>query len=112
MKKSELKQLIRESYKELKEGKFDYEIYHKSFTGCAQEVLKYVKKLGYEVNEEEWESEVTLGGAGGGRARPGVGKTNKFFISLEKNGKPTRRSIQFQVYGMDNGTFELNMYIA
>lgn len=89
----------------------NYEIYHRSTTDALNTVLKYVGKKGYTVDQDEWDMEVTTGGASG-RARPSVGKTNKFNVSLLKNGKKTRKQIHFQIYGMSSGKYELNMYIS
>ena len=106
MKKSELKEIIREVVRESK-----YEIYHKSFTACANEARRVAEKAKYDIDEDSWSDEVAFGGRYG-RARPGIGKTHRFSIALTKNGKETKRTLQFQVYGMENGTFELNAYIG
>ena len=44
------------------------------------------------------------------RSRPSEGKTTEFTIRLLKGGKPQRKSLQIQVYGMKKG-YELNAYI-
>ena len=50
---------------------------------------------------------------GSGPAKPKKGKTNKFNISLSKNGKEQKKALQIQVYnrGTNENEFELNMYI-
>jgi len=99
------------SFKEyVNEAKTPYEIDHKSFTSAWNEVQKYVEKEGYTMDEGDVDQQVTFGGTTG-RARPSTGKTNKFDIRLEKNGKPTKKGIHFQVYGKPN-SYELNMYIS
>jgi len=39
------------------------------------------------------------------------GKTVKVSVELTKDGKPQRKELQIQVYGMKNG-YELNCYIG
>ena len=94
----------------ISEIKQRYEIYHKSFTSAWDEVKSYVAKQGYQMDEGDVESQVTFGGTTG-RARPSTGKTNKFDIRLEKDGKPTKKIVHFQVYALPN-SYELNMYIS
>ena len=90
----------------------DYsDTYFQSFTDAAQYVRDYAKRKGYEIDEDDWYSKVALGGRYT-RARPSKGKTNSFTVGLHKNGKPQRKSLHFQVYGMDSGTYELNLYIS
>ena len=98
------------SFKQFLTEKKKYEIYHDSFTKAWQEVQDYVKSEGYTMNEEDVDHQVTFGGATG-RARPAKGKTNRFKIQLLKDGKPTKKYVHFQVYGMPN-SYELNMYIG
>ncbi len=45
-----------------------------------------------------------------GPKKPSEGKTNKFSIELSKDGKPSRKQLHIQVYGMRN-SYELNAYI-
>jgi hypothetical protein len=42
--------------------------------------------------------------------RPSVGKTTRVSLELTKAGKPQRKMLHIQVYGMKNG-YELNSYI-
>jgi hypothetical protein len=83
-----------------------YEIYHKDFTSAVQHALSQVESKGYEVDEDEWFRKVSSG-----PRKPGRGKTNIYTIDLMKNGKPTPRKLQMQVY-YDQGRYELNMYIS
>ena len=87
----------------------NYKVYHKSFTEAAEEAKAMVEKRGFEIDEDDWHSQVTLGGKNL-RSRPSVGKTTSFTVGLTKDGKPQRKALQFQVYGMKNG-YELNAYI-
>ena len=86
-----------------------YTLYHNSFTDACEEAIKLAKKSGYEIDENDWFTAVATKY---GRGRPSVGKTNKFQVQLLKNNTPSKRNLLFQVYGMENGKFELNVYIA
>jgi len=90
----------------LKEGKKDYEIYHKTFTSAVEEVEKFAEKNGYEIDSDEMFNKV-----GTGPKKPSVGKTNEYHLTLMKNGKEDRKKLHFQVYGMKT-QYELNMYIS
>lgn len=87
----------------------NYETYHRSATDAAQEAKQFAEKEGYEVNEDDWNSEVAMGGKYG-RLRPSEGKTHRFSIRLEKNGKEARKQLHFQIHGMGS-KYELNAYI-
>lgn len=88
------------------EGKKDYEIYHDSYTSALNAVQDFIKKNGFEMDEDEWFTKVSTG-----PKRPSEGKTNRFTLPLMKGGKESRRVISFQVYGMGD-RYELNMYIG
>jgi hypothetical protein len=87
----------------------DYQVYHKSFTDAADAARKMAEKRGFEIDEDDWQTQVALGGKNV-RSRPSVGKETRFTVGLIKNGKPQRKALNFQVYGMKNG-YELNAYI-
>tara|TARA_R110000803_G_scaffold83476_1_gene149569 strand:- start:1290 stop:1589 length:300 start_codon:yes stop_codon:yes gene_type:complete len=95
-----LKELLSES---------DYKIYHKSFTEASEEARKLAKKRGFEIDEDDWQSQIVMGGRNK-RSRPSEGKSTDFKIGLTKGGKPQRKALQIQVYGMKSG-YELNAYI-
>ena len=89
---------------QLEEGKSStgYELYHRDFSSAMQHAYKHAKaKLGVDVDPEEIDSKVASG-----PRKPSKGKTNTYRL-LDKGGK---KAIQVQVYGMDNGKYELNMY--
>lgn len=81
----------------LSEGK--YQVYHKSYTSAINTALEYAEKQGYEYDKEETAREIGMG-----PKKPSAGKTNRFTISLTKDGKPQRKALQIQVYNM--GTFK------
>jgi hypothetical protein len=86
--------------------KSDYEIYHKDYSGAVQTAIKQAEKRGYEVDMDDWHDKVATG-----PKKPSAGKTNSFSINLMKDGKPSKKKLQMQVYNMDNHKYELNMYI-
>jgi hypothetical protein len=86
------------------------ETYFKSFTDAASAAKAYAMKKGYEIDEDDWQTQIAMGGKYS-RSRPGVGKTNKFTIGLLRNGKSQRKALHIAVYGMESGNFELTNYI-
>jgi hypothetical protein len=100
-------------YHELGENKLkenSAETYHNSFTHAAEAAKAYAIKKGYEINEDDWQTQVALGGRYS-RSRPGVGKTHSFTVGLLRNGKPQRKALNFSVYGMESGKYELTAYV-
>jgi hypothetical protein len=100
-------------YHELGENKLkenSVETYHNSFTHAAEAAKAYAIKKGYEINEDDWQTQVALGGRYS-RSRPGVGKTHSFTVGLLRNGKPQRKGLNFSVYGMESGKYELTAYV-
>ena len=100
-------------YHELGENKLtenSVETYHNSFTHAAEAAKAYAIKKGYEIDENDWQSQVAFGGRYS-RSRPGVGKTHSFIVGLLRNGKPQRKGLNFSVYGMESGKFELTAYV-
>jgi hypothetical protein len=85
--------------------KEDYKIYHDSYTSAINTALDYAEKKGYEYDKEETAEKIGLG-----PKKPSEGKTNKFSINLTKEGKPQKKKLQIQVYGMEK-KYELNCYI-
>jgi hypothetical protein len=86
--------------------KSEYEVYHKDYSGAVQTAIKQAEKRGYEVDMDDWHDKVATG-----PKKPSSGKTNSFSINLMKDGKPSKKKLQMQVYNMDNQKYELNMYI-
>ena len=89
--------------------KSDYLIFHESFTACATEARRVAESQGYQICERNWETEIAFNGKYS-RARPDVGNVHRFTVALEKNEKPQRKALHFQVYGMAT-CFELNAYV-
>jgi hypothetical protein len=83
----------------------DFETYHKSYTSAINAAREYAEKKGYEINDDDAFTKIGMG-----PRKPSEGKTNKFSIELSKDGKPSRKQLHIQVYGMKN-SYELNAYI-
>lgn len=88
------------------EGKYDYTVYHNSYSSAVQAAEKYAERRGYTVDEDDWWNKVATG-----PKKPSEGKTNSFVIDLMKNGKPNHSTLAMQIYGRGNGKYELNCYI-
>ena len=84
--------------------------YFNSFTDAVSYARKAAEKRGFEINEDDWQTQIALGGKYS-RSRPSVGKTNTFNVGLLKGGKPQRKNLNISVYGMESGKFELTHYI-
>ena len=88
------------------ESRLDYQIYHNSYTSAIEELRKYAEANGYQLDDDEMFNTI-----GSGPRKPSEGKTNKFTISLYKDGVQQRKALHAQIYGMGN-KYELNMYIS
>jgi hypothetical protein len=84
--------------------------YFNSFTDAVNYARKATEKRGFEINEDDWQTQIALGGKYS-RSRPSIGKTNTFSVGLLKGGKPQRKNLNISVYGMESGKFELTHYI-
>ena len=78
-----------------------YDIYHKDFSTAMQHAYAHAKKKGFVVKPEEIDQKVASG-----PRKPSKGKTNSYILGTDK-----RKNVHIQVYGMDSGKYELNMYI-
>ena len=88
----------------MNEAKF--EVYHKTYTSAIEAAREYAEKQGYEINNDDAFTKI-----GVGPKKPSEGKTNRFSIELAKDGKPQKKMLHIQVYGMKN-SYELNCYIG
>jgi hypothetical protein len=88
--------------KAMNEGKFDFETYHKTLGDALREIERYAIARGYDPIEfGPFDVEAV-----------NYGTTKKMHLDLSKNGKPIRQNLQVQIYRMDGGTYELNMYVG
>ena len=83
-----------------------YQVYHKTFSSAVQLARATAEKEGYTIDEHDWSTQIAFGSG-----KPSAGKTFKAHIGLEKNGKPAKKILAIQVYGMPT-QYELNFYIA
>jgi hypothetical protein len=89
--------------KAIKEGKFDYETYHKTLAATLDEIRRYTESRGYDPIEfDVFEVE-----------HVGYGTTRKIQKELSIGGVPKKNKyLNAQIYRMDSGTYELNMYVG
>jgi hypothetical protein len=83
------------------EAKSDYAVYHKTYTSAINTAREYAEKKGYEIDDDDAFRQIGMG-----PRKPSDGKTNRFSIELTKNGKPQKKMLHIQVYGM--GTYKRN----
>jgi hypothetical protein len=93
-----------------KKKKVDIETYHDSFTSASTNAREYAESKGYQIDEDDWQTQVALGGKYG-RSRPSEGNSHSFTVGLIKDGKPQRKALSFTVYGMSSGKYELVAYV-
>jgi len=96
--KKELKALFKEEK--------NSDIYFETLSQALDKILEKATKQGYEIEDQE--REFFLFGVGGIK----YGETKKGSFNLLKDGKPTKKKLQVQIYRMDSGRYELNQYIA
>ena len=88
----------------LSEAKF--QVYHNSYTSAISAAREWAEKEGYEIDDDDSFRKIGMG-----PRKPSEGKTNRFSIELTKGGKPQKKQLHIQVYGMKN-KYELNCYIG
>jgi hypothetical protein len=105
---NEIKLMIGEFKKIITEnvGKNKYEIYHDSYTSAINAALNYAERNGYTYDQDEVATKIGLG-----PKKPNEGLTNRFTITLFKDGIESKKALRIQVYGMGE-KYELNCYIA
>lgn len=85
----------------------NYKINHQTFSAACAEAIRMAESRGFTVDDDDWFSKVSTG-----PRKPQPGATNKYLIALLKDGKETKKALAFQVYGKENGDYELNCYIG
>jgi len=83
-----------------------YKVTHNSYTSAIQEMEVYAKRLGYELDEDQLATDIGMG-----PRKPKEGDYNKFHLRITKDGKELKKCLQVQIFGINNGKFELNMYV-
>lgn len=90
----------------IEESKSDYQVYHNLYSSAVDAALEYARSKGYELVEDDIWNQISIG-----PKKPSEGKTNKAIIGLLKDGKPQRKALHIQIYGMGS-RYELNAYIS
>jgi len=93
---------IKTQPKGVSEGMKDYEIYHKTLNSAISQIEKYAMARGYDPIEFGMFDVQHVA----------YGETKRIRMPLTINGAPTKKMINAQIYRMDSGTYELNMYIG
>lgn len=91
-----------------RKSKFDYQIYHSSYTSAVNTALKHAEVKGYTTDTDEVATLV-----GFGPKKPGRGKTTTVHIPLYKGDKPQKKALHIVVYNREvqTNTYELTAYI-
>ena len=83
----------------------EYEIYHKTLSSALEEAENYVNNNYFEIPENGFDK-FSYGGVK-------YGETKTDNIHLNHKGESTKNNfLAIQIYRMDNGTYELNMYLT
>lgn len=80
-------------------------VYHDTMSAAFAHVVKELGKKGIEFDQEEFFQKVNSG-----PRKPQPGKTNSYSIALKGTKGKKQKFAHVQVYGMDNGKYELNWY--
>ena len=98
-----------ESVEEARRPDAAKDVYWQSYSLAVRHALAQAKKKGYEVDQDDIDSEITFGSG-----KPGRGKTVRHTLKLTKGGKPQKKALHIQVYNRDTdkSPFELNFYIS
>lgn len=90
----------------LVEASSDFVVYHRQYSTVIDEVEKYAKSQGFELDQEEYGNAYV-----DAFFKPKEGATKKDTLTLYKGGKEQRKALHVQIYGRGNAGYELNMYI-
>lgn len=93
------------SFKEFLTESSEYTVRHNSYSSAVNEIEKFAEKRGYSLKEDEVWNQISIG-----PAKPKDGDTNKFHLTILKDGKEQKKNLQVQITGVDE-KYELNMYI-
>jgi hypothetical protein len=108
MDESNTASMFDEKIQKLEEARQAKQLYFKTYSDAVQAAMDTAKKRGFEVDEDEYFRKVSAGDR-----KPSEGKTVSKSLQLMKDGKPLRKTLEFQVYNRGgNVPFELNHYIG
>ena len=97
---------IDQSLSAVDEAANDYQVYHNQYSSAIDEVEKYAKLRGYDLDQEEYGSAYD-----NAFFKPKEGSTKRDTLALYKNGKEQKKALHIQIYGRGGNKYELNMYI-
>ena len=94
---------------QLNEGKMPNTVYHDTYSSAVQHAMRHTENKGYDIDARDWQQHV-----GGGPGKPSDGKTTRHTIPLSKNGEPSKKTLNIQVYnrGTESNSYVLNHYIS
>lgn len=99
--RSEIRKILLESQEKAKG--YNYEVYHETLSGALETLTEFLAEKGYEVSDDQ----LFQFGVGG----VSYGDTKSYSFELTRNGgEPAKNQLQVQIYRMDSGRYELNMY--
>ncbi|MDG1950824.1 MAG: hypothetical protein P8J32_08495, partial [bacterium] len=90
-----------ESPKAPKKG-YNYEVYHETLASAFETIREFLAEKGYEVSDDQL-FQFGIGGIS-------YGVTKRVGLELSRNGEPAKNMLNVQIYRMDSGRYELNMY--
>lgn len=84
------------------------QVYFPTYSAAVQYALEQAEKKGYSYDEDDSFRIIATG-----TKKPSPGKTTKFILPLQKNGKDANKGLSVQVYNAERAqdTYELNYYI-
>ena len=95
----------KESKLGFKEARYDYEIYHDTFSSAIEEVIEFAKKNNLYFSSNDIFTEITTGAG-----RPKNGETRRYSMVLyNRDGTPAGKGISFQIADLGK-RYELNAY--
>ena len=81
---------------------YNYEVYHETLAGAFETITDFLAEKGYEVSDDQ----LFQFGTGG----ISYGTTKRYSFELTREGEPAKNLLHVQIYRMDSGMYELNMY--
>jgi hypothetical protein len=81
---------------------YNYEVYHETLASAFEIIIEFLSEKGYEVSDDQL-FQFGIGGIS-------YGVTKREGFELTRNGEPAKNMLNVQIYRMDSGRYELNMY--
>lgn len=80
-----------------------FQVYHETLASALAEVETWAKENGYTFTSNSYFPDVTVGGVK-------YGETKRFTREVKKDGAKKEGHLAIQIYRMDSGRYELNLY--